>query len=186
MRLDAGRRCLGGGELGSADDGGSRRQRTRRSGREADQPFGRRPCQTADGDRRSAEALGHPEAQKNYADRADHAQSHATATEAARGTQGMSASPRPLHARTWKPRMLDQLMHDQGPVGRAVLAAEGWLALGAAQAAMEELAALEPVSRTHPAVLHQQARIMVALGRVGEAKEAQRRIQMPDAGTGNQ
>ncbi len=82
--------------------------------------------------------------------------------------------------------MLDQLMHDQGPVGRAVLAAEGWLALGAAQAAMEELAALEPVSRTHPAVLHQQARIMVALGRVGEAKEAQRRIQMPDAGTGNQ
>ena len=59
---------------------------------------------------------------------------------------------------------------------RAWQAAEGWLALGAGQAAWEELAALEPASLTNPAVLHQQARILVVLGRVGEAKEAVRRI----------
>lgn len=62
------------------------------------------------------------------------------------------------------------------PVQRAVRAAEGWLALGAAQAALEELAALEPASQTNPAVLHQRARILVALGRVGEAKAAVRRL----------
>lgn len=59
---------------------------------------------------------------------------------------------------------------------RALEAAEGWFELGAAQAALEELAALEPSRQTNPAVLHQQARFLVALGRVGEAKEAVRRI----------
>ena len=59
---------------------------------------------------------------------------------------------------------------------RAVRAAEGWLALGAAQAALEELAAVEPASQTNPAVLHERARILVALGRVGEAKSAVRHL----------
>lgn len=59
---------------------------------------------------------------------------------------------------------------------RALRAAEGWLALRAAQAAWEELAALEPASQKNPAVLHQRARVLVALGRVGEAKETVRRL----------
>ena len=53
---------------------------------------------------------------------------------------------------------------------RAVRAAEGWLALGAAQAALEELATFGPTGQQHPAVLHQRARVFVALGRVPEAK----------------
>ncbi len=57
---------------------------------------------------------------------------------------------------------------------RAVRAAEGWLELGVAQTAWEELAALEPAFLTDPAVLHQRARVLVALGKVGEAKEALR------------
>lgn len=72
--------------------------------------------------------------------------------------------------------MLDRFTQGRNPVQRAVQAAEGWLALGAAQAAWEELAALEADNHSNPAVLHQQARILVALGRVGEAKAAVRRI----------
>ena len=59
---------------------------------------------------------------------------------------------------------------------RTLRAAEGWLELGAAQSALKELAAVEPASQTNPAVLHQQARILVTLGRVGEAKAAVRRL----------
>ena len=72
--------------------------------------------------------------------------------------------------------MLDRLIPAKSPVRRALEAAEGWLALGAAQAAWEELEAVKPTGRMHPAVLHQQARILVALGRVGEAKAAVRRL----------
>lgn len=68
--------------------------------------------------------------------------------------------------------MLDRLTPSRNPVQRAVQAAEGWLALGAAQAAWDELAALELANQTNPAVLHQRARVLVALGRVGEAKTA--------------
>ena len=70
--------------------------------------------------------------------------------------------------------MMNRPIGSTDPVQRATQAAQGWLALGAAQAAWEELATLEPASRTDPAVLHQQAQILVALGRVGEAKEAVR------------
>ena len=55
-------------------------------------------------------------------------------------------------------------------VQRALGAAEGWLALGAPQAAHEELVALEPSCQEQPAVLHQRARVFVALGRLPEAK----------------
>ena len=55
-------------------------------------------------------------------------------------------------------------------VRRAIGAAEGWLALGAPQAAHEELAALEASCQEQPAVLHQRARVFVALGRLPEAK----------------
>lgn len=72
--------------------------------------------------------------------------------------------------------MLNRLPNENGLVWRVVQAAEGWLALGAAQAAWEELTALEPASHTNPAVLHQQARVLVALGRIGEAKATVRRI----------
>lgn len=72
--------------------------------------------------------------------------------------------------------MLDRLTPSRNPVQRAVRAAEGWLALGAAQTALEELAALDSISQTNPAVLHQRARGLVALGRVKEAKAAVRRI----------
>ena len=72
--------------------------------------------------------------------------------------------------------MLDRFTPAKTLVQRALEAAEGWLALGAAQAAWEELEAVEPASRTNPAVLHERARILVALGRLGEAKEAVRRI----------
>ena len=71
---------------------------------------------------------------------------------------------------------MNRSIHGTTPVQRAVQAAEGWLALGAAEAAREELATLEPTSQTNPAVLHQQARVLVALGRIGEAKEAVRRL----------
>ena len=74
--------------------------------------------------------------------------------------------------------MLNRLAPGRNPVQRAVRAAEGWLALGVAQAALEELAAVDPASQTNPAVLHQRARILVALGRVGEAKAAVRRVAM--------
>ncbi len=57
-------------------------------------------------------------------------------------------------------------------VQRAVRAAEGWLALGAAQAALDELTALELPCQEQPAVLHQSARVLVALGRLKQAKEA--------------
>ena len=56
-------------------------------------------------------------------------------------------------------------------VQRAVLAAEGWLALGAAQAAFQELETLESPHQEQPAVLHQRARVLVALGRLKQAKE---------------
>ena len=72
--------------------------------------------------------------------------------------------------------MLDRLTQSKNLVHRAVRAAEGWLELGAAEAAWEELAAVEPASQKNPAVLHQRARILIALGRVGEAKEAVRSI----------
>lgn len=72
--------------------------------------------------------------------------------------------------------MMNRPPNSKSPVQRAVQAAEGWLALGAAQAAREELAALEPSHQTNPAVLHQRARILVGLGRVGEAKAAVRRL----------
>ena len=52
----------------------------------------------------------------------------------------------------------------------AVQAAEGWLALGATQAALEELEALESRHREQPAVLHQRARVLVALGALSQAK----------------
>ena len=55
-------------------------------------------------------------------------------------------------------------------VQRAVQAAEGWLALGAAQAALEELAALDSPHQEQPTVLHQRARVFVALGRLKQAK----------------
>ena len=72
--------------------------------------------------------------------------------------------------------MLDRQTQGRNAVQRAVRAAEGWLALGAAPFAWEELAALEPTSQTNPAVHHQRARILVALGRVGEAKDTVRRL----------
>lgn len=53
---------------------------------------------------------------------------------------------------------------------RAVRAAEGWLFLGATQAALEELESLEPSHQEQPVVLHQRARVLVALGKVKQAK----------------
>ena len=72
--------------------------------------------------------------------------------------------------------MMNRTIHSTDPVRRTVRAAQGWLELGAAQAALEELAALKPASQRNPAVLHQRARVLVALGWVGEAKEAVRRL----------
>ena len=56
-------------------------------------------------------------------------------------------------------------------VQRAILAAEGWLALGATQAALQELEALELPHQEQPAVLHQRARVLVALGKLKQAKD---------------
>ena len=58
----------------------------------------------------------------------------------------------------------------------AVRASEGWLALGAAQAALQELAAVEPGCRQFPIVLHQAARVLVALGRLAEARATIHRL----------
>ena len=146
---------------GSSHPGCRRRQRAGRAWHEADQSFRRRPCQTENGDRRRAEAATTAQAQANDSDHANYAQAPATASQADRRTQGM---------------MMNRTASSTDPVQRAVHAAEGWLALGAAQAAREELATLEPTSQTNPAVLHQQARILVALGRVKEAKETVRRL----------
>ena len=64
------------------------------------------------------------------------------------------------------------------PVWRAIEAAEGWRILGLAQAAWEELDALHSTYRNRPAFLHEQARVLVALGRVREAKETVRRLAL--------
>ena len=61
-------------------------------------------------------------------------------------------------------------------VQRAIGAAEGWLALGAPQAAHEELVALEPSCQEQPAVLRQRARVFAALGRLPEAKATIHRL----------
>ena len=61
-------------------------------------------------------------------------------------------------------------------VRRAIDAAEGWLALGAPQAAHEEFASLEASCQKHPAVLHQRARVLVVLGRLNEAKAVIHRL----------
>ena len=53
---------------------------------------------------------------------------------------------------------------------RAVRAAEGWLMLDAPQAAFEELTTLEVSCQEHPTVLHQHARVLVALGKLDQAK----------------
>lgn len=70
--------------------------------------------------------------------------------------------------------MIDRAPSKMNPAQMTVQAAQGWLELGAAQAAWEELEALEPNARIDPAVLHQQARVLVALGRLQEAKETAR------------
>ena len=72
--------------------------------------------------------------------------------------------------------MLDRLAQDRNPMRHALRAAEGWLELGAPQAAWKELATLEPASQTNPAVLHRRAQVLAALGRVGEAKETVHRL----------
>lgn len=64
----------------------------------------------------------------------------------------------------------------EGAALRAVEAAEGWLVLGAAQMAREELDSLPPSLKNRPAVLHQQARILVALGKIDEAKATVRQL----------
>ncbi len=71
---------------------------------------------------------------------------------------------------------MDRLSQCDFRVQRAVQAAEGWLALGAAQTALEELTAVEPACQHDPAVLHQRARAFVALGRLPEAKAAIHRL----------
>ena len=70
--------------------------------------------------------------------------------------------------------MTHRLIDDRGQ--RAVRAAEGWLALGAAQDALEELTAVEPAYRQCPTVLHQRARVFVALGRLPEARATLHRL----------
>ena len=67
---------------------------------------------------------------------------------------------------------MDRLSQRDFRVQRVIQAAEGWLALGAAQAALEELTAVEPACQHDPAVLHQRARVFVALGKLPEAKAA--------------
>jgi hypothetical protein len=54
---------------------------------------------------------------------------------------------------------------------RLIDAADGWLALRAPEAAWEALSPLWPVCRRHPAALHQKARVLVALGKVQEARQ---------------
>lgn len=61
-------------------------------------------------------------------------------------------------------------------VQRAIGAAEGWLVLGAPQAAHEELTALEVSCQEQPAALHYRARVFVALGRLSEAKATIHRL----------
>ena len=65
---------------------------------------------------------------------------------------------------------------NENTIPHAIRAAQGWLALGSAQAAWEELRALEPAARCHPAALHQATRILVALGRMEEARALVRHI----------
>ncbi len=59
---------------------------------------------------------------------------------------------------------------------RIIQAAEGWLALGATQAAWEELSSVDAAYQMNPAILYWQAQILVALGRLGEAKAVVRRL----------
>lgn len=71
---------------------------------------------------------------------------------------------------------MDRLSQREFRVQRVIQAAEGWLALGAAQAALEELRSVDPACQHDPAVLHQRARAFVALGRLPEAKAAIHRL----------
>ena len=52
-----------------------------------------------------------------------------------------------------------------------ICAVDGWLTLGAPEAAWETLAPLWPAYGLHPAALHQKARVLVALGRTQEARQ---------------
>lgn len=61
--------------------------------------------------------------------------------------------------------------HCNTAVRWTIQAAEGWLTLGAPSAALEELETLAPVLQEYPTVLHERARVLVALGRVDRAKE---------------
>ena len=67
--------------------------------------------------------------------------------------------------------MAERFSNRAEAVQQAILAAEGWLALGAARTTLEELKTLEPPHQGQPAVLHQRARVFVALGRLKQAKE---------------
>ena len=60
--------------------------------------------------------------------------------------------------------------HDDG-LRRAIQAADGWLALGAPQQAWQELNTLKATQAMQPAVLHWSARVLVALGRMNQARQ---------------
>lgn len=72
---------MGGGPLESYLARGSRRQRTGHPRHEHHHAFRRPTGKTESGDRRGQAATGHPQAQKNDPDHANHAQAHATATD---------------------------------------------------------------------------------------------------------
>ena len=58
----------------------------------------------------------------------------------------------------------------KGTVRRAVQAASGWLALGVGDAALAEVQSLGSAFQWCPVVLHERARMLVALGEVAEAR----------------